>query len=155
MAYNSEADTLKHIKRVSELITGTGVVELISRANRHDDSKLQPPEKEIFDKYTPRLKSLTYGSPEWNENMDILKKEGLEHHYQHNSHHPEHFKNGVNGMDIFDVIEMLFDWKAASERHDDGDIFKSLEINRKRFGISDQLYEILHNTAVKLWKNGN
>jgi len=42
---------------------------------------------------------------------------------------------------------MLADWKAATERHDDGDLAKSLEIQRERFGISDQLVAILRNTA--------
>jgi hypothetical protein len=31
------------------------------------------------------------------------------------------------------LIEMLADWKAATERHHDGDLAKSLEIHRERF----------------------
>lgn len=45
-----------------------------------------------------------------------------------------------------------YDWKAATERHADGDILKSLEINRVRFGISDQLAQILQNTVDELWQ---
>ena len=44
---------------------------------------------------------------------------------------------------------MFFDWKAATERHDDGDIYKSLNINKDRFKISDQLINILKNTAKR------
>jgi hypothetical protein len=57
--------------------------------------------------------------------------DGLKHHYSHNRHHPEFFgEDGVDGMTLVDLIEMLADWKAATERHDDGDLAKSLEIHR-------------------------
>lgn len=52
----------------------------------------------------------------------------------------------VRGMSLFDLIEMICDWKAATMRHADGDIRKSLEINQKRFGYSDELKAILLNT---------
>jgi hypothetical protein len=74
----------------------------------------------------------------------------LQHHYQVNSHHPEHFENGVNGMSLLDLIEMLADWKAAGMRHANGNITQSLEVNRKRFGMSDQLFEIFQNTVAEL-----
>jgi len=73
--------------------------------------------------------------------------EGLTHHYEANRHHPGHFDDGVNGMTLVDVIEMLADWKAATERHADGDLAKSLEIQRERFSLCDQLGAILRNTA--------
>jgi hypothetical protein len=50
-------------------------------------------------------------------------------------------------MTLVDLIEMLADWKAATERHDDGDLAKSLEVQRERFRLSDQLVAILRNTA--------
>lgn len=53
----------------------------------------------------------------------------------------------VNGMNLIDLLEMKCDWKAASERHADGDIRRSIEINTKRFGLSDQLTQILTNTV--------
>lgn len=62
--YDSKADTLLHIKRVSELLT-QGAIELINRANVHDNSKLLSPEKELFDELTPKLKHCTYGSDEY------------------------------------------------------------------------------------------
>jgi hypothetical protein len=49
-------------------------------------------------------------------------------------------------MKLFDVLEMLMDWKAASERHADGDIRRSLVINTDRFKLSPQLVSILANT---------
>lgn len=56
-------------------------------------------------------------------------------------------ESNINGMNLFDLIEMIVDWYAATKRHNDGDIHKSLEINKERFGISDQLQRILENTV--------
>jgi len=57
----------------------------------------------------------------------------------------------LNGMDLFDVIEMLMDWKAASERmQDGGDIYKSIDQNRSRFGMSQQLVSIFYRTAERI-----
>lgn len=147
MNYDSKADTLEHIKRVSELL-GQGAIELVRRGNIHDTSKLNSPEKELFDKYTPMLKDTTYGSEEYKGYLKELKV-ALDHHYKNNSHHPEHYENGVNDMDLFDLFEMLMDWKAATERHEDGDIMKSIDINEKRFEISPQLSQIFRNTVKK------
>lgn len=147
MEYDSTADTLKHIKRVNELLL-LAAKELMDRAVKHDSSKLGSPEKECFDIITPRLKTSTYGSPDYKATMAEFK-DSIEHHQKHNSHHPEFYPNGINDFDLFDLIELFFDWKAASERHVDGDILKSLQINKERFGISDQLLSILKNTVCR------
>lgn len=44
---------------------------------------------------------------------------------------------------------MLCDWKAATERHDDGDIAKSLDHNEMRFKIDPGLKKVLKNTIVE------
>jgi len=44
-------------------------------------------------------------------------KPAIEHHYKNNRHHPEHFNNGIDEMNLVDLIELLCDWKAASERN--------------------------------------
>jgi hypothetical protein len=146
--YDSEKDTLLHKKRVAKLLNDA-CVELLSRADKHDNSKLEGLEKSVFDEFTPKLKSTVYGSEEYNvflDNMGIA----LKHHYNANSHHPEHFDGGINDMDLFDILEMFCDWKAASERHSSGSIFDSFEINEKRFGMSDQLKRIFINTAIRI-----
>lgn len=148
MSYDSKTDTLLHIKRVAQLLTEASA-ELIRRANVHDNSKLNSPEKEFFDEYTPKLAGSTYGSDEYKEFLKQLKV-GLDHHYANNSHHPEHYENGVNGFDLFDLIEMFFDWKAATERHNDGNIYKSIGINKDRFKINEQICDIFTNTAERL-----
>jgi len=147
MEYDSKADTLLHIKRVAQLLTEAST-ELIRRANVHDNSKLESPEKELFDEFTPKLKECTYGSDEYKGFLKELKV-GLDHHYKNNSHHPEHYENGVNGFDLFDLMEMFFDWKAAGERHADGNIYRSIEINSERFKLSEQICEIFTNTAKR------
>jgi hypothetical protein len=74
-------------------------------------------------------------------------KPALDHHYDLNHHHPEHFLRGIRGMNLIDIIEMLCDWKAATMRHADGNIYKSIEINQERFNYSYELKEILINTS--------
>jgi hypothetical protein len=145
MEYDSTADTLKHIKRVNELLL-MAAKELMDRAVKHDASKLASPEKECFDIITPRLKSSTYGSDEYKATMEAFKP-AIDHHQKTNTHHPEYYENGINGFDLFDLMELFFDWKAASERHADGDILRSIQINKERFGYSDQLANIMINTV--------
>lgn len=146
--YDSTKDTLLHIKRVAQLLTEASA-ELIRRANVHDNSKLESPEKDFFDEFTPKLAGSTYGSEEYKGFLKELKV-GLDHHYANNSHHPEHYENGINGMDLFDIMEMFFDWWAATERHNDGNLLTSIQLNKERFKYSQQLSEIFTNTAIRL-----
>uniref|UniRef100_A0A6M3IIT3 Uncharacterized protein n=1 Tax=viral metagenome TaxID=1070528 RepID=A0A6M3IIT3_9ZZZZ len=147
MEYDSTKDTLKHIQRVGELLHKI-CHTLLDRIDNHDNTKLVSPEKEKFDEYTPKLKGSTYGSEEYKTFLKELDQILL-HHYSYNSHHPEHYDKGIDDMTLVDVIEMLCDWKAASERHLNGNILKSIEINTKRFNMSEQLKIILENTAKK------
>lgn len=138
-------DTFRHIERVRNLLNAC-VVELLRRGELHDQSKLESPEVEAFTEYTSKLAGCTYGSEEYNQYRAAMKP-ALDHHYANNRNHPEWHKNGINDMNLIDIVEMLCDWKAASERHNDGNINKSIEINANRFGISPQLAKILENTA--------
>lgn len=147
--YDSRSDTEAHIRRVQELV-GQASNDLRIRGALHDASKLQEPEKSMFDAYTPKLRAMTYGSDEYKQCLAEMRQTALAHHYEHNSHHPEHWPNGINDMSLLDMIEMLADWKAAGERHTDGSMAKSLEINRERFGISEQLFLVLLNTVQEL-----
>lgn len=144
---NPRASTLEHIRRVNELCT-MAATEMLRRGVAHDASKLTEPEASIFEEHTPRLAALTYDSPEYKQALKDIEP-ALKHHYANNTHHPEHYENGVSDMDLFDVMEMLLDWKAAGERLNDGNILISLERNRSRFKLSDQLYGILKNTAQR------
>jgi hypothetical protein len=138
-------ETIKHQDTVRGLVMRF-VDQLSERARSHDDSKLLPPEADLFAEYTSKLAGTTYGSDEYKRFLVGLKP-ALDHHYAENRHHPEHFSNGINGMTLVDLVEMLCDWKAATLRHNDGDILRSIEINAGRFGISPQLVQILKNTV--------
>lgn len=143
--YDSTKDTMDHKEKVKKFMN-LCIDDLVMRAENHDNSKLESPEKKYFDEYTPKLKDCTYGSDDYQKGLDGLKP-ALDHHYKVNSHHPEHYKNGVNGMTLVDLLELICDWKASSMRHEDGDINKSIEINKDRFKLSDQLVDILKNTV--------
>lgn len=148
MTYDSTAETLLHIKRVNELL-GEAAIELINRGNVHDNSKLQEPEKSEFDRVTPILKTLVYGTEEYRNSMTELQ-ETLKHHFENNSHHPQFYEDGINGMNLFDIVEMFFDWRAATERTKEGNIYNSIAINQSRFGMAKQLTTIFENTAIYL-----
>lgn len=138
-------ETMRHIERVRGLLNRV-VVDLLRRGEEHDQSKLESPEAESFAEHTPKLAGLTYNSAEFKA-CKALMGPALAHHYARSRHHPEHFKDGINDMTLLDLIEMLVDWKASSERHNDGNILKSIESNADRFGISPQLLRIFENTA--------
>jgi len=143
------AETRKHIAQVGKLLHVI-VKELLDRADVHDDSKLGPVEAAMFERVTHRLATTTYGTPEYAACLEDMKADALPHHYAHNRHHPEHHKNGIEDMTLIDLVEMLADWKAATMRHNDGDLAKSLEHNETRFGIPPTLAKILGNTAREL-----
>lgn len=146
---NSMVETLRHIRTVQAYL-GDVIRKLLDRADRHDQSKLESPEAEVFEEYTAKLATVTYGGAEY-EGFRKAMGPALAHHYAKNRHHPEHFKNGINDMTLLDLVEMLVDWKAASQRHNDGNIRKSIEVNAVRFGISPQLTRILENSAAELF----
>lgn len=143
-----QVETLKHIEMVrTYLRMFTDALTL--RGVKHDASKLESPELEIFTECTPKLAGLTYGSPEYNESLKELQV-ALQHHYAGNRHHPEHFTKGIEDMTLIDIVEMLCDWKAASLRQHDGNLLKSIELNAERFGYDRQLKQIFLNTAKLL-----
>jgi hypothetical protein len=144
--------TIRHIEAVRNHLN-TCVRELLHRAEQHDQSKLQSPEREMFDEYTPLLRNSTYGSEEYKGFLKGMST-ALAHHYENNRHHPEHHPDGINGMNLIDILEMICDWKSSTLRHADGDIYKSIEINQKRFGYSDEMARILRNTAEWLNEQG-
>lgn len=150
--YDCTADIYEHKRKVTYWLEDIAH-RLVGRAKQHDLSKLQDPEKEIFDEYTPKLKELTFGSDEYKAALSGMG-EGLKHHYEVNKHHPEHFENGVNGMTLYDLVEMFCDWLAAAEaKHTPID----MDYLTKRFNLSPQLVDILINTMndVDFWNDVN
>ena len=202
MSYDSRPDTHEHIGQVRGLLLGVAA-GLTERAHRHDRSKLESPEREVFDEFTPKLRDSTYGSDEYKSFLGGMG-EGLRHHYEVNDHHPEHFPaapahetsirvgtayhpsgdeytvaaadcdqcdwtergdeggvrdaaasherehhepGGIHAMNLIQLTEMLCDWIAATRRHADGDIHRSIDQNAERFGYGDELCRLLHDTV--------
>lgn len=145
---DSTRDTEEHIRKVQVRLQ-TICSALTVRAAQHDASKLQEPEKSGFDVLTFKLASLTYGTDEYRAALEEGRPT-IAHHYAANDHHPEHWPDGIAGMSLLSIMEMLCDWKAASERTKQGSIAASLVHNKERFGISDQLAQILANTVAEL-----
>jgi hypothetical protein len=151
MEYDSTDDTRDHIGKVQRNMAAIRDL-LLQRAAAHDLSKLQEPEKSAFDRMGQKASETVYGSDEYKAAIAELGP-ALAHHYKVNTHHPEHYQNGVAGMSLLDVLEMLCDWAAASERYKNGSVAQSLTVNKERFGISDQLFTILQNTVKELgWR---
>ena len=140
-----QVETQRHIENVRKYIRFM-IDKIDIRGVKHDASKLETPEVELFAEFTPKLAETTYGSDEYSGFLEKLKP-ALDHHYASNRHHPEHFVNGITDMTLVDIIEMFCDWKASTLRHNDGNLLKSVEINAERFGMDNQLKQILLNTA--------
>ena len=174
-------ETQKHILLVAKYL-GTVIRQLLLRIESHDSLKLISPELEGFAEHTKNLENMTYGSDEYNKElakMDLI----IRHHYAGSSHHPENKGHivcnkcsisypidymeccekcggikftiipDISKMSLIDLIECVADWCASVKRHKDGDIWKSLEINKKRFNIDNQLFGILSNTIAELTSN--
>ena len=99
--------------------------ELIRRAPYHDESKLSEPELSMYKKFIPKLERTKYGSKEYKE-ITSQMGEVLIKHFRKNNHHPEYnevngysyktLNNPIKSMDLFEITEILCDWKASCER---------------------------------------
>lgn len=147
-----KAKTREHILNVIRF-TQQMLHEIERSVMEHDATKLQEPEASAFARANSQdfLKGVTYGSDEYKKQLRGMLGPALRHHYDNNRHHPEHHIGaGVAGMTLMDLMEMLADWKAATLRHADGDIKRSIEINAERFNLDPQLTDILTNTVQEM-----
>lgn len=145
---DSTQDTLEHINKVRVRLHEV-IYRLHHRSLAHDASKLEEPEKSGYDQLQTRLQDVQYGTDAYRVAL-VEAGETIAHHYAHNSHHPEHYENGVEGMSLLDLVEMVCDWKAASERTKNGSLAQSLAHNVERFKLSPQLTAIIENTRREL-----
>jgi len=139
---DSTETTTKHIEKVQSYCAAFAA-DILHRGAIHDLSKLQEPEKAHLDRMeyiTKTYGNAPYGSYEYKSRLKTLKG-FTEHHYRSNSHHPEHYANGIEEMSLLDIVEMLQDWKAASERNGDSAIMLTACV--RRFHIVPQLENIL------------
>lgn len=143
-------ETIKHIHAVRSYLYMM-IEELDRRARAHDQSKLESPEAEIFGEHGPELAKTKYGTPEYEELLKKVKP-ATDHHYAKNRHHPQHWANGVSDMTLVDLIEMICDWRAATARNKDGNIRTSIDHNKTKYQISEQLAQIMHNTVREMFR---
>jgi len=143
--HTHDSETLKHVNEVRANIW-TMIKELDRRAQVHDASKFEEPERSVFANNAPKLAKTEYGTAEYNALLDEVKP-AIDHHYSKNTHHPEHWPNGIDDMDLLDLVEMLADWAAATKRNKNGNVHKSIEHNQGRFNMSPQLTSIFKNTV--------
>jgi len=122
--------------------------EVMTRGNHHDLSKYEPEEFPLYAALIDEFETHFYGSEGYNKAKEAIKP-ATEHHFKYNRHHPEHFPNGIEGMNLVDLLEMLCDWKSATENHPQhpGDLNNSFAMAKKKYNISPQLEQILYNTA--------
>lgn len=148
MKKDSAPSTKLHIEMVGDIGT-MFIARLAKRLREHDASKLQEPERTLLDG-SPNYGEYGTGTPSQPVGRDVLTlQEFLRHHYAHNDHHPEHHPNGVDDMDLFMIIEMFVDWAASTLRSKNGSLYRSIQYNQSRFGVSPQLTRIFMNTALQ------
>lgn len=135
---------LAHIAKVKGYLTDAAY-ELLRRRNTHDQSKLVEPERSAYEGVDEATAMFEYGTPEYKAAIEAHLGAARWHHYQHNSHHPEHYPDGIAGMSLFDLLEMLCDWQAVCVEKGKPTI--DLEVNRRVYNMSDDVYKILGNTV--------
>lgn len=148
-----EADTRKHQQWVAEQLIACAK-RLLDRAVTHDASKFSEVERKAYVEPVWELntREVPYGSEEY-KRLTAQMGEGWEHHKFRNAHHPENvqltcpefYGDPFAGMNLFDLMEMLCDWIAASKRRGN---HPSLPIDgfREKLGLDRQLECILRNT---------
>lgn len=137
---------LFNIVKMIDVIDPPNRWKLYWRGWKHDLSKYRWSEAKYFAKVIFDLKNSTYGTEEYKKMLDSIQP-AIKMHYKRNSHHPEYYKNGISDMSYFDKLELVADWESATHRHENGDIYKSIEINQKRFNYSDKDKEWLISIA--------
>lgn len=135
-----------HVLRVQSHMA-TMLHMLVDRMAVHDQSKYRDAEIDLITG-KPKLNNTPYGTDEYKQVLDSVKL-AVSEHYRCNRHHPEFHANGMIDMNLFDLLEMLADWKAAGEQNN-GSIEDSLRINTDRYEIPSALAVVLWNTVLAL-----
>ncbi len=146
---DSRPDTYEHILEVQKSIN-LAVVNLLRRSELHDLTKLEHPEVGYLDEHNHKLETLRVNSPEYKESLLALKP-ALDHHYAKNRHHPEHYPDRMRGMSLLDLLEMMCDCYASSQRQHSGNLRMSIQSMQERFGFTDELKQIFMNTIEELF----
>ena len=117
-----------HLERLANVLR--------ERATVHDLSKFSEDEFAGVVRINRIAREHEYGSPEYMES--IKESDALALHFSRNPHHPEHYPGGVDDMTLVDIIEMVADWKAASEAYGQTSLEDALAIHAERFSLRDK-----------------
>ena len=114
------------------------------RAREHDRTKLQLDEFDGFAEINRTARDHAYGSEEYDASLAAAKADGgcIALHFSRNRHHPEYFKS-VKDMGLFDLMEMVIDWKAASETYGRASMAEGLAVHRNRFDFDDWQWKVI------------
>ena len=124
--------------RFAAVITWRGLI--------HDLSKYRSDEFMPMASTFYKFKKAKYGSKEYTECVEQIRP-AVDRHYSRNSHHTAYHKRGVNDMNLYDLVEMYCDWNAACKRNPDGSVQQSIRMNQNKYSLTNQLTDILKNTA--------
>lgn len=132
----------EHIGAVQAEMAECGRI-IAERSTKHDQSKYSSDELALV-VGKAKLDALEYGSDEYKEALSSVRP-AVEAHYANNSHHPEHYEDGIGDMSLFDLIEMLCDWRAASS-----DLERSIDVNVRRYDIPAPIERVIRNTIIEM-----
>ena len=134
------AALVRHQKHV-EANMGQLAAELIRRGHMHDQSKLSPSELDGFVEIHHIAREYPLGTPEYEAAMRDATC--IKEHFSNNSHHPEYHEK-TEDMGWLDLIEMVLDWKAASDTYGHKTVRECLDYQKERHSFSsDQWWLIL------------
>lgn len=122
--------------------------EIERRALTHDMTKLSPDELGGFVRINRAAREHPYGSDEYTASMEREKGEDgcITLHYARNSHHPEHHAKPLD-MGFLDIIEMVLDWKAASDTYGKMTLRGSLPHHRERFLFTSEQWWLIESVV--------
>ena len=135
---------LRHIMTVQALLRRFAR-QLLNRADNHDLSKLAPDELGGMIEIDSIADKFRLNSPEY---MAALSGTAIKLHRSRYSHHPEYHLNGVEDMNIFDLVEMVCDWKVANQLRGHPEWKKSVGMMAERLSLSSE-YVLLVNLIAK------
>ena len=106
------------------------------RAVEHDLSKLTTGEFDGFVAINRVAREHPYGSEEYK--ASLKNNDVIDLHFSGNRHHPEFYENGVAGMGLLDIIEMVCDWRAATEVYGTTSFQDVLQVQIDRFDLTEE-----------------
>lgn len=145
-AIETVREVIKHRQSVNKKLNFLSK-EISKRGEEHDLSKLQYPEINWLIQMDKEPK-YEYGTKEYFQKMKKWNKFFV-HHYTNNRHHPDHFQEGVYGMTLVDLCEYISDIISYYDEMHVGDAIKTIEKQKERFKLDEQLSQILKNTLIE------